>query len=142
MRRTSTLRLLIIDRSELAKNMYELLFRDLPGYRIELADSADGLADRQRRARPHVILVNSNALEKSVEPAFVADYPTVVLGAPDRMDLKALAREHDNVAIVEKPFYPYDLITIINRVASKYHPLSSSMEPAPAPKRRRMRKKG
>ncbi len=140
MRRTSTLRLLIIDRSELAKNMYGLLFRDLPGYRIEFAESADGLDARQRRAKPHVILINGNAIEQEGRPAFIDEYPTVLISGPQRMDLKELAREEDKVELVPKPFYPYDLITVINRVASKFHPLSGSTEPAPAPKKRRLKR--
>jgi len=146
MRRTSTLRLLVIDHSALARNMYELLFRNLPGYQLEFADSAEGLTDRQRRARPHVVIMNSNALthvtENAAAFAFVAEYPTLLLNAPDRLDLKMLAREHDKVHLVEKPFYPYDLITEINRIAARYHPLSGAMEPAPAPKKRRMRRSG
>lgn len=139
MRRTPTLRLLVIDRSSLARNMYELLFRDLPGFRIEFAESSDGLMDRQRRARPHVVLVNSNALEKLVRPDFVDEYPTVILSSPDRLDLKALVQDHTMITLVEKPFYPYDLITVINRVASYHNPISKSVDPAPAPARRRVR---
>ncbi len=146
MRRTSTLRLLVIDNSELAKNMYGLLFQDLPGYRVEFAEKLEGLEERKRRARPHVVLLNSNAVSREDSEvkamAFLADYPTVIVSALDRLDLKDLARQHDNVELIHKPFYPYDLITVINRVASTHHPLSGSTEPAPAPKRRRMRKKG
>ena len=139
MRRTAILRLLVIDRSELAKNMYALLFRDLPGFRIEFASDSQGLLDRQRRARPHVILINSNALERNNTPAFLSEYPTVILASPDRLDLKALVQEYDKVTMVEKPFYPYDLITVINRVASYHNPMSKRIEPAPPPTRRRLR---
>lgn len=139
MRRTPTLRLLIIDRSVLAKNMYELLFEDLPGFHLEFAESGEGLSERQRRARPHVILVNSNALEKEEEPDYLSEYPTIILLAPDRQDLKAAAQQHETVTLVEKPFYPYDLITVINRIGAVYHPLSRSTEPAPPPRRRRVR---
>lgn len=139
MRRTSILRLLVIDRSELAKNMYELLFRDLPGFRIEFASDGEGLLTRQRRARPHVILVNSNALEKNQIPDFLSEYPTVILAAVDRLDLKALPQENEKVTLVEKPFYPYDLITVINRVASYHNPMSRRIEPPPAPSRRRVK---
>lgn len=137
MRRTSILRLLVIDRSELAKNMYQLLFRDLPGFRIEFADNGEGVMTRQRRARPHVILVNSNSLEKNGAPEYIREYPTVILASPERLDLRALAQDNEKVTLVEKPFYPYDLITVINRVASYHNPMSRRIEPAPPPSRRR-----
>jgi len=140
MRRTATLRLLVIDRSELAKNMYDLLFRDLPGFRIEFASDGNDLMTRQRRARPHVVLVNSNALEKNAAPDFIREYPTVILAAPDRLDLQALIQDYEKVTMIEKPFYPYDLITVINRVASYHNPMSKRIEPAPAPTRRRLRR--
>ncbi len=139
MRRTATLRLLIIDRSVLAKNMYELLFQEIPGFRIEFAESTEGIEERQRRGKPHLILINSNAIPQGDRISFAEEFPTVLMGSADRQDLKAIAREQDKVTFVEKPFYPYDLITIINRVASTYHPLSSATEPAPAPRRRRLR---
>jgi len=139
MRRTAILRLLIIDQSELAKNMYELLFADLPGFRIEFATKDDDLSERQRRGRPHIILLNSNSVDRSEAPDFIGEYPTVLLLSPDRQDLKTLARENERITLVEKPFYPYDLITIINQVAQEYHPLSGSVKPPPPPKRRRIR---
>lgn len=126
MRRTETLRLYVVDRSVLARNMYNLLFRDLPGFRVEYGDTLDGLTKRQRRARPHLILVNGNALSDGtvvLDACLVAEYPTIVLASPSRTDLKELAWREQNITLVEKPFYPYDLIAIINRVAGIHHPV-------------------
>lgn len=140
MRRTSTLRLSIIDRSELAKNMYQLLFESLPDYKVEFLDNGDDLADRQRRARPHIVLVNSNAIEKGEDPQFLKDYPAVLIASADRIDLRALVDANDQLSLVTKPFYPYDLITEINAVAAKFHPYKGGAPRAASTVRKRGRR--
>ncbi len=119
MRRTDTIRLFIIDRSVLARNMYQLLFADLPGYRVEYGENGKGLAGRQRRARPHLVIVNGNAFQESEQDdrTFLEEYSTILLVSPTRSDLKEFAQQKDNITVVQKPFYPYDLITVINRIA-------------------------
>jgi hypothetical protein len=126
MRRTDTLRVLIIDKSVLAQNMYQLLFGGQSAIKLEFGESADGLIERQRRARPHIVLVNSNAIEHSEQPEFFSHYPTVVLVSPNRVDLKELAQDCDLVTLLEKPFYPYELITVLNGVAAEHHPLQNN----------------
>jgi len=147
MRRTETLRLFVIDRSVLAQNMYRLLFENFPGFQIEYGENAAGLVERQRRGRPHVVIANSNAFEGSQDTQdhkFMSEYPTILLVPPDRTDLKELARQQENVTLIEKPFYPYDLLTAINRIAGIHHPVKLSKEARKAhgkKVRRRPRKK-
>jgi DNA-binding NtrC family response regulator len=114
--------ILVIDRSALAKNMYELLFSAQSRYRVLFAEEYESLFKRSKRLRPDLIIVNSNALDKldgrfddkHAELKFPA--PAILIVSKDRMDLREQAAGRKDVVKIEKPFYPYDLISVANRL--------------------------
>lgn len=106
---------LAIDRSALARNMYQLLFAGQSRYRVLFADEYESLFKRSERFRPDVLIVNSNALGPDAEVKFPC--PTLLLISKNRVDLKEKAVGHeDDVVVIEKPFYPYDLLAVANRL--------------------------
>jgi DNA-binding NtrC family response regulator len=109
--------ILVIDRSALARNMYQLLFSAQSRYRVLFAEEYESLFKRSKRLRPDLLIVNSNALprqDRSVEIKFPA--PAILIVSKDRVDLKEQAAGRKDVALIEKPFYPYDLISVANRL--------------------------
>jgi DNA-binding NtrC family response regulator len=111
--------ILVIDRSALAKNMYQLLFSAQSRYRVLFAEEYESLFKRSKRLRPDLMIVNSNSLGKlqnnnNEEMKFPA--PAILIVSKDRVDLRELALGRKDVVLIEKPFYPYDLISVANRL--------------------------
>lgn len=114
--------ILVIDRSALAKNMYELLFSAQSRYRVLYAEEYESLFKRSKRLRPDLMIVNSNTLPKvngdvgnqQAELKFPA--PAILIVSKDRVDLKEKAMGRKDIVLIEKPFYPYDLISVANRL--------------------------
>lgn len=114
--------ILVIDRSALAKNMYDLLFSAQSRYRVLYAEEYESLFKRSKRLRPDLMIVNSNALPKNddkteeqpAELKFPA--PAILIVSKDRLDLKEKAVGRKDIVLIEKPFYPYDLISVANRL--------------------------
>ncbi len=105
--------ILVIDSSKLACNMYELLFSPHNRYRLRFGDEYMSLFKKSRRLRPDIIIINSNSLPKGQELGFPC--PAIVITSRDRLDLKEQEGRRD-VVMIDKPFYPYDLISVANRL--------------------------
>ncbi len=106
--------ILVIDRSALAQNMYQLLFSASRRYRVRFAEEYQSLFKVSRRFRPDLLIINSNALEKGGTLDFPS--PAIVVYSRDRVDLKEQGAGQDHLVLIEKPFYPYDLISVANRL--------------------------
>lgn len=109
--------ILVVDRSALAKNMYQLLFSSQSRYRVLFAEEYENLFKRSKRLRPDLLIVNSNTLntqDRQAELKFPA--PTILIVSKDRFDLRELVAGRKDVVVIEKPFYPYDLISVANRL--------------------------
>lgn len=104
----------IIDSSLLAQNMYQLLFTPQGRFRVLFAGEYESLFKRSRRFRPDLLVVNSNSLERGRELNFPC--PAIVIVSKDRVDLKEGLVGMKNVTVIEKPFYPYELISVANRL--------------------------
>src|SRR5215467_9240174 len=100
--------ILVVDRSALARNMYQLLFSSQSRYRVMFAEEYESLFKRSKRQRPDIMIVNSKALERNAEPKFPA--PAILIISKDRVDLREQAVGRKDLVLIEKPFYPYDLI--------------------------------
>lgn len=108
---------MVIDRSELAGQMYSLLFTSKLRFRLRFSNEFSTLHKLSPRLRPDLLVINSNALPKGEVLRFPC--PTLVISAKDRFDLKeqiSQIAETTSVLLVEKPFYPYDLISLANRL--------------------------
>ena len=105
---------LIVDRSSLAANMYQLLFTPQNRFRLRFANEFDSLFKRSRRFRPDLLVVNSNALARDAKLEFPC--PTILIASKERIDLKETLTGAKGVVTIEKPFYPYDLISVANRL--------------------------
>ena len=108
---------LVIDCSELARNMYSLLFTPQTRFRVRFGDEYETLFKRSVRLRPDLILINSNALPKGATVRFPS--PTLLILSPDRVDLKEQVEGLRDVIVVEKPFYPFDLVSVANSLAGR-----------------------
>lgn len=106
--------ILVVDRSLLACNMYQLLFSAVNRYRVRFADEFESLFKKSRRLRPDLLIVNSNALSKELTLAFPS--PAILIASKDRIDLREGLHGKKNVVLIEKPFYPFDLLSIANRL--------------------------
>lgn len=105
---------LVVDRSLLAKNMYQLLFTAQSRFRVLFADEYDSLFKRSRRFRPDILVINSNSLERGKELRFPC--PAILIVSKDRVDLKEHLFAPKDAVVIEKPLYPYDLISVANRL--------------------------
>lgn len=106
--------ILVIDASALARNMYQLLFSPQNRFRVLFADEYESLFKRSKRLRPDLLIVNSNRLTRDAQLEFPA--PTILIISKDRFDLKEKSAGLNEVVVIEKPFYPYDLISVANRL--------------------------
>ena len=106
--------ILVVDRSALACNMYQLLFSSQSRYRVLFAEEYESLFKRSKRLRPDLMIVNSNALDRNAELKFPA--PAILIVSKDRVDLREQAAGRKDLVLIEKPFYPYDLISVANRL--------------------------
>lgn len=97
--------------------MYQLLFTAQSRFRVLLADEFQTLFKRSRRLRPDLLVVNSNALERHGDLDFPC--PAIVVVSKDRQDLREELLGKKDVVVIEKPFYPYDLIAMANRLLVK-----------------------
>ena len=120
--------ILIVDQSALARNMYQLLFTPQNRFRTRFTDEYQSLFKRSPRLRPDLLVVNSNALPRYVEMKFPC--PTILIVSKDRIDIKEAAVDHEAIVMIEKPFYPYDLVSVANRLIVPFSKRS-------VPKRRR-----
>ena len=105
---------LIVDRSTLACSMYPFLFTSQNRFRLRFSDEFASLMKRSRRLRPDLLVVNSNSLPRGNHFEFPC--PTILIISEDRVDLKEEVGGKEEVVLIEKPFYPYDLISIANRL--------------------------
>ncbi len=110
---------LIVDRSTLAHNLYQLLFTGQNRFRISFADEFQSLTKRSHRFRPDILLVNSNAIERDTLNGFRFPCPTILIASKDRLDLQESTAEQKQVTLIDKPFYPYDLLSVVNRLAGQ-----------------------
>ncbi|MBI2068396.1 MAG: hypothetical protein HYW02_04425 [Deltaproteobacteria bacterium] len=104
----------IVDRSPLARNMYQVLFSGQDRFHINFTDEFQSLFKRSPRLKPDLLIVNSNALPKGSELRFPC--ATVMIVSKDRLDLKESAQSSPSLFLLEKPFYPYDLLSVANRL--------------------------
>lgn len=114
--------ILIVDQSTLACNMYQLLFTAQLRFRIRFSNEYASLMKRSPRLRPDLLVVNSNALSREIpgqdtERRFPC--PTILICSRDRFDLKEEMTGRSDVILIEKPFYPYDLIALANRLINQ-----------------------
>lgn len=97
--------------------MYQLLFSAQSRFRVLGADEYQSLFKRSRRLRPDLLVVNSNAMDRNSDTQFPC--PTIAVISKDRLDLKEQLLGRKDVVVIEKPFYPYDLISVANRLLVK-----------------------
>ena len=97
--------------------MYQLLFSAQSRFRVLFAEEYQSLFKRSRRLRPDLVVVNSNALERHADTRFPC--PAIVVISKDRLDLKEQLQGRKDLVVIEKPFYPYDLISVANRLLVK-----------------------
>ena len=108
---------MVVDHSALACQMYALLFTSKLRFRLRFADELSTLNKLSPRLRPDLFVINSHSLPKNTSLQFPC--PTLVITSKDRFDLKeqvAHLEGEGRVLLVEKPFYPYDLISLANRL--------------------------
>lgn len=124
---------LVVDSSALARNMYQLLFSAQSRFRVLFADEFQTLFKRSRRFRPDLLIVNSNRIEKNGLASSIPlgerrvaggdglafPCPAIVVVSKGRMDLKESLAGRKDVVVIEKPFYPYDLLSVANRLLLK-----------------------
>lgn len=108
---------LVVDRSTLACNMYQLLFSAVNRFRVRFSGEYETLFKKSRRLRPDLLIVNSNALERNVTLNFPS--PAILIASKDRSDIREGIVGVRSVVLIEKPFYPYDLISIANRLLAQ-----------------------
>lgn len=128
-------RVLILDRSTLAKNMYTLLFDKVTRFKFEYAESLEVLS--QERDKPvDFIVANSNIFKKwdNDFPDFPA--PTLLLISNDRLDLRNHYSQSPHIQFMPKPFYPYELLSEI--IAQEPQPKTRRLA---VPKKRGRRRK-
>ncbi|MBI2982105.1 MAG: hypothetical protein HYY44_07440 [Deltaproteobacteria bacterium] len=106
--------ILVVDRSALARNMYQVLFSTNDRYRLRFSEEYQSLFKKSARFRPDLLLVNSNAIKKEAELKFPC--PTVLLTSKNRTDIKDAVSELDHLYLIEKPFYPYDLLSVAHKM--------------------------
>jgi hypothetical protein len=106
--------ILVVDGSALAQNMYQLLFSAQNRFRVLFAQEYETLFKRSKRLRPDLLIVNSNSLGREVKLEFPS--PTILIISRDRFDLKEKSAGLNDVVVIEKPFYPYDLMSVANRL--------------------------
>lgn len=117
--------ILVVDHSTLARNMYLLLFAPHNRFRVRFSDEFMSLFKRSKRLRPDLLIVNSNAIAHHDEGDVSFPSPTILILSRDRLDLKARTAGKDNIVLIEKPFYPYDLISVAHRlIAQTQRPVS------------------
>lgn len=109
--------ILVIDSSALAQNMYQLLFSSQNRFRVRFGVEYDTFFKKSRRLRPDLLVINSNSLSKDKEPVFPS--PAILIVSRNRLDLKERAAGLKNVVLIEKPFYPFDLISVANRLITQ-----------------------
>ncbi len=106
---------MVVDRSPLARNMYQVLFSGQDRFRLLFGEEYQSLFKRSARLRPDLLLVNSNALAVGEPLKFPC--PTILLNSKQRNDLKESFPEDDpQRVLLEKPFYPYELLSIAHRL--------------------------
>ena len=110
--------ILVIDRSMLAKNMYQLLFSAQNRFRVRFSEEYQSLFKKSRRMRPDLLIINSNSLERGTALEFPS--PTILIVSKERFDLKEQVADQNGVVLIEKPFYPYDLISVANGLAAEF----------------------
>lgn len=108
---------LVVDRSPLACNMYHLLFTAQNRFRVRFADEFRSLFKKSKRLKPDLLVINSNALPQGDPVEFPA--PAILIASESRLDLKEAANGIRNLVLVEKPFYPYDLVSVANRLITQ-----------------------
>ena len=106
--------ILVVDGSELACGMYALLFTPQTRFRVRFAEEYESLFKRSARLRPDVMLINSNSIPRGVALNFPC--PALLILSPDRLDLKEQTEGMPAVVVVKKPFYPYDLVSLANKL--------------------------
>lgn len=106
--------ILVIDKSELARNMYNLLFTPQTRFRVRFADEYQSLFKKSRRLRPDLLIINSNFLPRGADISLPC--AAILISSKDRSDVRENVATMKAVAVVEKPFYPYDLISVANRL--------------------------
>lgn len=104
----------VVDRSPLARNMYQILFSGQDRYRLAFQEEYQTLSKKSKRLRPDLLLVNSNALEVGTSLQFPC--PTILITSKNRIDLRESFPEESDLYLLEKPFYPYDLLSVANRL--------------------------
>lgn len=111
--------IMVVDRSPLAHNLYQLLFAGQNRFRLCFADEFHSLNKRSPRFRPDVLLVNSNTIPKDSLGDYRFPCPTIMVVSKWRVDLKEVVGGQEKVTVIEKPFYPYDLLSMANRLTAQ-----------------------
>ena len=137
MPRRRKLHLLIIDHSMLAQNMYDFLFSGAHqgSYHLNFIDSISKLKKLRIHEQPDVLILNSNAIERD-EVLHRGKIPTLLLCSADRTDLKESYAEAKGMILVDKPFYPYDLLLLINHLVQNHTKKTSKVKKAKRTTRR------
>lgn len=94
--------------------MYQLLFAKAGLYDISYWDRPDKLSDLQ----PDLLILNSNVLSRDADFPEDQKLPTILLCGKERIDLRERAESRPEITIIEKPFFPYDLLSAVNQILS------------------------
>lgn len=108
---------LVIDRSALAQNMYQLLFSAQSRYRVRFGEEFESLFKRSKRLKPDLLIINSNSIPRGNALRFPV--PTILIASRDRMDIKEEMTGSKEVVLIEKPFYPFDLLSVASRLVTE-----------------------
>lgn len=106
--------ILVVDHSLLAQNLYQVLFSTNDRFRLKFSEEYESLFKRSARFRPDLLLINSNAVPQDHELKFPC--PTILIHSKNRNDIKETAPEIPDLFLLEKPFYPYDLLSMTHKM--------------------------
>ncbi|MBI1909611.1 MAG: hypothetical protein HYS22_05525 [Deltaproteobacteria bacterium] len=113
MKKTILKKVVVVDSSLLAKNMYGTLFSALPACELDYWENAQPLSEKKKQ---DLLIVNSNTIPQGTVVSFPPSVPVILLVSRDRFDLKEQYGGSLQVSLIEKPFYPYDLLSEVNRL--------------------------
>lgn len=117
--------MLVIDNSLLATNMYKLLFAGHPEWEVQYIPELATLTRWQVNPRKwRVMIVNTGVAGRDpggltsifTERPGLQKIPKIFLISPGQGALKDDLSKLQETSLVQKPFFPYDLLTQLNQI--------------------------
>lgn len=119
--------MLVVDNSLLATNMYRLLFAGHPEWEVDYASDLGPITQLKKGGRTgswQVVIINTGVVGRDPglllqtmqsRPA-LKNVPKIFLISPGQGALKDDLSRLPTATLVQKPFFPYDLIMQLNRI--------------------------